>query len=158
MVDVSDCALALTAGLQAQADWDYVWTTYSTGHDGGETVDGIYYCYSDEGTPVPPFPFPVSIDWSDLREPAEVTVFMGNRSASTSTSATITVTNAPNLSVRACRACVFMTFGGYAGVTVNLPGGVSASAVHRGPSGPPGHWDSQFLLINDHGTITGEFI
>lgn len=157
-VDVTDCGLAAIAAMEAQTDSTYVWTNYSVGQDNGSTVDDVYFAWSDEGLSSPPFPFPVTIPWDDLREPSQVSVFMGNRSGSSATVATITVTDPPASGVRKCRPCVFMTYGGWDSVQVILPGGASALAVHRGAAGAAGYFDSQFLIVNDRGELSGEFI
>lgn len=151
----ADCAEALLAAELAQAEASTVYEDYYNAYP--PVLGPIYYQHSDPGPAETPWTFPVSIAWADLAEPPGVTVFSGTRNgAATTPLATLTITDIPT-DRRSCRACVFQTYGGWDGLDVAVPN----TAVHAATfyaDAEAGFWAAQFLLINEYGDVTGEFL
>lgn len=138
----------------------YVFANYCSPSVDG-TLEGIYFNEHTNGTPSPTFTFPFTNTWAALlAQGTPVSVFSGTRAGGgvDTVSAIISVTAPTVQELPVCHTCVFQTFGGWAGCTVTLPGGVTAPAVHIASGPPEGYWYAVFILINDQGVITGEFV
>lgn len=149
----------LVPANQAILDAVYVFTTYWPSTNG--TLDSTYFGLHTDGPPVIPFTFPFTQTWASLlAQPVPVTVFSGSRSGGgvDTVTAIISVTSPTVQALPVCRTCVFQTMGGWAGCTVVLPGGATASATKMVGGESDGFWYAVFILVNDQGVITGEFV
>lgn len=154
------CRNALAAAEQAETtDSVYIYTDYGGGFSGSH--EGTYFGVSTDGPPTIPFTFPFTQTWASLLEQdAPVTVFSGTRAGggTDTVTATITVTDVDSQPIPICRACVVQTSGGWAGFTVVLPGGATQSPARLDGGVSGGYYQSVFILQNNNGVVTGEFI
>lgn len=150
------CDAATAALASAVIDAAYIVATYIHGFDDGATNEGTYFAWSDGGSAAPPFPFPISIDWSSLHDAPGVTVLIGDRAGATDTSMTLTV-NGPLTD--GCRPVVFITGGTWTSVEINLPGSDPFPArKYHDPeidTTGPGYWMSFFYVNVSGGVVTG---